>query len=138
MTAALVRTPSLHDAELKAVAVDHVALIARLDFRLEDGALHYAELRGLKAFRCEDLTLQNVVNRVLQSSRGMFSSKELEDWIGWVTSLSESTSWLSQQRMQEWLSACAKGTLDVIVFEPSAGAQVVAVCEQLVVQRSAL
>jgi len=122
----------MHDAELTAVGVDRVNLIARLDFRLEDGALHTAALRGLKAFRCEDLTLQNVVSRVLQSSQGALSSEELDYWVTWVTSLSDASSWLSEQGKQDWLNACASGALDVIVFEPSAGAQVAAVCEEFV------
>lgn len=123
---------SLHDAELVAIAVDRANSIARLSFLLQDGALHIAELRGLKAFRCEDLTLQNVVSRALQSSQKQLSSEDLDYWVMWVTSLSDASSWLSEKHKQDWLTDCMSGTLELVVFEPSAGAQAVAVCEQFV------
>lgn len=123
---------SLHDAELVAVAVDRHKAVACLDFCLEDRSRHVVELRGLKSFRCEDLTLQNVVNRVLRSSSKEFSAEYLAYWTIWSTSLSDSVSWLSEQRRQEWIDAYASGALELVVLEPSAGAQLAAVCEKLV------
>ena len=123
---------SLHDAELVAMAIDRSNSMARLSFRLESGALHTVELRGLKAFRSEDLTLQNVVSRVLQSSKKQFSTDDLTHWITWATSLSDAASWLAGQRKHDWINNCANGALELVVFEPSAGAQIAAVCDQLV------
>ena len=57
----------LHDAEVIAVAVDRLSGVARLDVRQEGGVLRSVELHGVKAFRSEDLTLQNVVSRILRS-----------------------------------------------------------------------
>lgn len=121
-----------HDAEIIAVAIDRLSGIARLDLRQEDGALHIFELQGLKAFRSEDLTLQNVINRVLQTSMGQLSGKEAERWLTWATSLSDAGSWLSAERMGEWRAACESGDLDLVVVEPSAGAQIAALCERVV------
>lgn len=123
---------SFHDEELMTVSVDRTRSIARLEFRLEDGALRTAELHGLKAFRGEDLTLQNVVSRVLQSSQKEISTAGLEHWITWVTSLSDADSWLNEKRKHEWFDSCVSGSLDLVVFEPSAGAQFVAVCEKII------
>lgn len=122
----------LHDAELITVAVDRTNSIARLSFRQEDGALDTVELLGVKAFRCEDLTLQNVVSRVLLSSQKNISPDGIVHWITWATSLSDAASWLNEQRKQDWLNDCAGGTLELVVFEPSAGAQIAAVCDQVV------
>ncbi len=119
----------LHDAELIGVEVDRVGEFAKLTLRLEGGDRRQVELRGLKAFRGEDLALQNVVSRVLRSSRGEVSGDDLDRWLTWATSLSDSRSWLSEQRKTEWHSACTSGELELVVFEPSAGAQVVAICE---------
>lgn len=123
---------SLHDGELVTMSIDRAQSIARLEFRLEDGTLRIAELRGLKALRGEDMTLQNVVSRVLQSSQKEISADGLEHWIIWATSLSDTGSWLNEKRKREWLGLCASGALEVVVFEPSAGAQLVAVCEQFI------
>lgn len=122
----------LHDAEIIAVAVDPLNGRARLDFRLENGLLRSAEFQGLKAFRSEDLTLQNVVSRVLRSSKGQISRQGMEHWLQWVTSLSDADSWLGDERKREWLTACEDGTLELLVIEPSAGAQIAALCERLV------
>lgn len=122
----------LHDAELIAVAVDRLRAHARLSFRLESGALHLVELHGLKAFRGADLTLQNVVSRILRSSTGQLEAEALEYWLLWVTSLSDVESWLSHERMRDWRAACEAGTWELVVIEPSAGAEIAAVCERLV------
>ena len=123
---------SLHDAELVAMEIDRSNSRAILSFRLENGALHTVGLHGLKAFRCEDMTLQNVVSRVLQSSKKQFSTEDLSHWITWATSLSDASSWLAGQRKHDWINDCAGGDMELVVFEPSAGAQIAAVCDQLV------
>lgn len=122
---------SLHDAELVAVAIDRTNSFASLSFRLESGAFHTVKLRGLKAFRGEDLAIQNVVSRVLQSSKKQFLADDLAHWITWATSLSDTASWLVTQRKQDWINECASGALELVVFEPSVGAQIAAICEQL-------
>jgi hypothetical protein len=122
----------LHDAEVIAIAVDRLSGIARLNLRQEDGVLRAVDFYGLKAFRSEDVTLQNVVSRVLQSSTGQFSEDVLERWLVWVTSLSDAKSWLSEERKREWHAACGTGRLELVVFEPSVGAQIAVLCERLV------
>lgn len=67
----------LHDAEVIAVAIDRLSGIARLDLRQEDGVPRSVELHGVKAFRSVDLTLQNVISRVLRSSTGQLSGEAL-------------------------------------------------------------
>lgn len=122
----------LHDAEVLALEIDRLGGVARMSFRKEDGTMLSAELQGLKAFRCEDMTLQNVVSRLLRSSKGQFTKEDLEHWLQWATSLSDASSWLSAGRKQEWLDACQSGGLELVVVEPSAGAQIAALCERVV------
>jgi hypothetical protein len=124
---------SLHDGELVNLSIDRSSSIARLSFRLESGQLHTAELIGLKAFRCADLTVQNVVSRVLRSSDKALTVEGLNYWLDWVTSLSDAPSWLSDVRKQEWLNQLNQGGLDLVVFEPSAGAEVAGVCERFLI-----
>ena len=123
----------LHDAELIGMVVDRINEFARFEFRLENGALRSAQLDGLKAFRSEDMTLQNVVSRVLRSSKGEIARERIEHWLVWATSLSDADSWLSDQRKREWLDACGDGALELVVIEPSAGAQIAAVCARITV-----
>ena len=123
---------TLHDAEIVAVAVDRLNGVACLSLRQEDSVACSLGLYGLKAFRCEDMTLQNVISRVLRSSAGEISGKALEYWLKWITSLSDADSWLSDERLLDWRSACEAGNLELVVLEPSAGAEVAALCERLV------
>jgi hypothetical protein len=122
----------LHDAEIVAVAIDRLNACVRLEFRLESGQIRRGVFRGVKAFRSEDVTLQNVVSRLIRSSRGQLSREAHEHWMQWVTSLSDTGSWLSAERKREWLDACKDGGMELVVIEPSAGAQIAVVCEQLV------
>jgi hypothetical protein len=128
---------SLHDAELIALSVDHTSSIARFDFRLVDGEYWTAELQGIKSLRGADLSIQNVVSRVLQSTMQDLSVEDLTYWVTWSTSLSDANSWLNEQRRSDWINALRNGLLELIVFEPSAGAEIAAVCERFqLVQRA--
>lgn len=119
---------NLHDAELVVVSIDRVNAVVRLAFRLENASHYTLELQALKAFRCEDLSLQNVVSRVLQSVDEQLSSAELDYWINWVTSLSDASSWLSEQQKRDWLRDIGEKIINLIVFEPSAGATLAVIC----------
>lgn len=120
---------SLHDAELAQVSIDRGNWRVRLDFRLESGIQRTVQLEGVIAFRGEDLILQNVVSRVLRSARGDLSKDAIDLLLTWVTSLSDAHSWLDVQHKSELLAECENGTLDLVVFEPSAGAQLVVLCK---------
>ena len=120
---------NLHDAEIIGLSVERRIQYARLDFRLDDGASRSVELKGLRAFRCEDLTIQNVVSRLIVSDQANISREDMTYWIDWVTSFSDTGSWLNGQHKVEWLTACENGTLKLVLVEPSAGAQIAAVCE---------
>lgn len=120
----------LHDSEIVKISVDRRTQNGKIDFLLENGQLGSISFIGLKAFRCEDFTLQNVINRVLRSSRNEITRENVDYWFQWVTSLSDSSSWLSENRKKEWISSCDLGKLDLIIIEPSAGAQIVVLCER--------
>jgi hypothetical protein len=122
---------SLHDAELISVEIDRSHSYAKLIFKMENGETKSVELQGVKAFRSEDLILQNVVSRLLCSSWGDIADDHLDRWLIWATSMSDSSSWLSDQHKDEWRTACIAKTLKLLVFEPSMGAQIVAVCDDL-------
>lgn len=123
-------TLGLHDAELIELAIDQADARVTLNFKLENGTLRQAKIQGLRAFRGADLTFQNVVSRVLRASRGEIAREDLDRWLTWGTSLSDTSSRLSDQCRSEWIDAFAAGTLELVVFEPSAGAEIVAVCDR--------
>ena len=125
---------SLHDGELLTVSIERAKSVVHLGFRMEDGSMRGVELQGLHAFRIENLTLQNVVSRLLRSSCKEIPTVEFDHWITWVTSLSDASSWLDERHRQEWFDSFISGALDLVVLDPSVGATLAAVCERIVIK----
>lgn len=121
-----------HDAEIVSIDMDRENSVCRLGLSHEGKKRSSLELFEVVAFRVEDFGLQNVVNRILTTTAKDFSEDDLNHWLEWVTSLSDASSWLRPERKREWIEALNDGRLELVVFEPSAGAQIVAVCRRAV------
>lgn len=78
------------------------------------------------------MTIQNVVIRVLQYSLEHFTDADADHWISWATSLSDAGPWLLDSRRRQWMNDLKGGQLELLVVEPSAGAQIAAVCRSTV------
>lgn len=124
---------NLHDAELIRISIDRGNWSVRLEFRFEDGVQRSVHLERVVAIRGEDLILQNVVSRVLRSTRGDLSKDAIDRLLTWVTSLSDAHSWLTEEHKRKLFAECTNGTLELVVFEPSVGTEIVAVCRNFVV-----
>lgn len=122
---------TMHDAEIVAVAIDRKNGQVRLHICHENGAASDLVFRGVLAFRVEDMGIQNVISRVLRSARDDLESVDLERWLAWVTSLSDSRSWLKDAVRIDWLDAIRSGRLEATIIEPSMGAQIGVVCSQI-------
>jgi len=120
----------VHDAEITSIKMSRLNSACRLGLSHADGKQSTVELVGISAFRVEDFGLQNIVSRVLRSASQDFSLDDLNHWLGWVTSLADAPSWLRPEKKREWVAAVTKGDLELVVLEPSAGAQIAAVCER--------
>jgi hypothetical protein len=121
----------IHDAEISLVAIDREKAICRFEFLHNKKNCSILNLSGLRAYRVQDFVMQNVVSRVLTSSTSDFSIEEIKYWIEWATSLSDAGSWLKPGKLDTWLAAIDAGKLKLLVFEPSAGAQIAAIFEQM-------
>lgn len=123
---------NIQDFEVTAIRVDRPAALATIELRAPEGGRHALILSGVKAFRVEDLVMQNEVGQVLRSGgRGRIDDTEIGRWIIWATSLSDARSWLYEEKRTEWVQLCLSGALELVVLLPSVGAQIVAVCERV-------
>jgi len=120
----------LHDAELYSIDINRKNSILKLKFELNHDKHIIISLKGVLTFRCEDLTCQNVVSRLMQSSMYNFNSEDLVYWIKWASSLSDAEMWTSQEIRNKWLADIKNEILELIVLEPSAGAQFAAICKK--------
>lgn len=120
-----------HDAELVEFFLNQEKQVIKLKFRHENGEFTSAELINVHAFRGEDLVLQNIISRVLIYSLGDISKNHLASHIEWVGNLSDCKSWISKKSQKIWHDMMLNGLLDLVIFEPSAGIKIVAVCEKI-------
>lgn len=125
------REVSLHDAEIVSVSMDRGTSVYRFGLSRVAGRCCAVELFGVRAFRAKDFVLQNVVSRMLRSSVEQFSSEAIEYWVTWVTGFSDTDSWLKPDSKHRWLASLNEGKVELVVFEPSLGAQIAAICERL-------
>lgn len=121
----------LHDAELHALSIDRQAWSVSLCLHSEEGVSYTLIFQRVVAVRCTDLLLQNVVSRVLSSKVTAFDAEQLSFWVDWVTSQSDAPSWLDTQHRNELVAACQSGSQELLVFEPSCGAQIALICESV-------
>ncbi|WP_051743601.1 hypothetical protein [Paraburkholderia fungorum] len=128
---------SLHDAEIVSIGMDRGTSVYRIGLSRVTGQLCTVELFGVKAFRAEDFVLQNVVSRVLRSTARQFSTEEIDYWVTWATSFSDTDSWLKPDSKHHWLAGFNDGRLELVLFEPSIGAQIAVVCDRLLFRPSA-
>ena len=88
------------------------------------------------ALRVSDFSIQNIISRVMFSSNNDFSEQGLISCLSWVTSYSDSKSWLKQEKLLDVMKSLQSGTSELIVFEPSAGAEIACVCKKTIMQIS--
>jgi hypothetical protein len=119
---------NIQDFEITAIQVDRLAALVTIELRAPEGSRHVLTLSGVKAFRVEDLVMQNEVGQILRSSGGRIDSTEIRHWIIWVTSMSDARSWLYEDMRTQWVQLCLSDALELVVLLPSAGAQIAAVC----------
>lgn len=124
----------LHDAEIISIGMDREHSVCRVDFSHHGGERSLVKLFGVLACRAEDFVLQNVVSRMLRSKAKDFSMEDIDYWIAWATSLSDASSWLKAESKNEWRTAINDGKFELVVFEPSAGAQIAVICERTTIE----
>lgn len=121
----------LHDAELKRIDIDAKSQIIQLEFCLENGRRKILKITGVRAFRAEDLIMQNIISRILLHSHGDIGEDGLGFYIDWVAALSDCKTWFDEQTKSGWQEQIRANSLELIVFEPSAGAQIVIICKKI-------
>ncbi|WP_156957772.1 hypothetical protein [Paracidovorax oryzae] len=116
----------MHDAEIISLGIsdDKKNITILTEFQ---GVKEFILLKGVVAFRVEDFSIQNVIERILIIPNEVCDDEFLNYWINWATSLSDAGSWLSPEVKEDWKMKIKAGDRNMVVFIPSAGAQIAAV-----------
>lgn len=120
----------LHDAEL--IGLDSGDAPARLKIKLrttEDIDLSITFEQCIH-YRATDFTRQNIISRVLVFNEKSPPDEAIGSLIRWLTSLSDSTSFLTESKLAELIQAVYSGKLSLVYVEPSCGAEVAILCQK--------
>jgi hypothetical protein len=121
----------LHDAELTTLSVDRHAGTACLGFQDVDGSQVFVRFEGIHTLRIADVRIQNVVSRFLMTPSGRFSGAEAWDTLVWTFDYGGPPDHALLQAKIDG------GEYRLVWLNPSAGAQVGVVCNQVSIDRIA-
>jgi hypothetical protein len=120
-----------HDAEFVRVDSASKQRELSLSFVLSNGEVKNLILMECEFFRVLDYTSQNIVSRVLILHGASSDRSFLTDRLIWAASLSDAPSFLSAERCSNLLMEIEASKLVLFLLEPSAGAEVVALCKSV-------
>ncbi|UPG87608.1 hypothetical protein L2Y94_09725 [Luteibacter aegosomatis] len=109
-----------HDVELTGVEkVDPGGVV--LSFAFPQGERRKLQLHECEFLRMSDFVSQNVVSRMMVITGKNISRSFVEDRLAWATSLSDSSSFLAEERMVTIVGQIMAGRRSLLVLEPSWG-----------------
>ena len=123
-----------HDSELVTVDVLNGKQSLALGFNTVDNKLQTFHFAGLAGFRITNFIQQNVVSRVLMFPGHPFSTEQLNYWINWALSVSDTDKLLTAVALKSITERIQKGELLLFVVEPSWGAEAAIICKSIAVQ----
>lgn len=128
---------------LKELSDYHDLLIVGIKYDDKERTLHLyfestcvsSEIRllGCEYFRVVDFVPRSVVSRLITISGKTSSEGAIEDEAIWVTSLEDSASYLNQEGLSRIIGAVKSGEASIFRLEPSWGAEVVAICREILI-----
>lgn len=122
---------SFHDAELLSVTHDRARSELRTTFALRGDNVRAITCEGIHALRAADIIRHNVVSRVLLSSWHRFAEGELAAKVNWANSLDGTEVRLGSPSMTRYETSIASGDWNLLVIEPSYGAEIVVICDRV-------
>lgn len=120
-----------HDAEFIRIDSASKQQDLSLSFVLSNGEEKNIILLECEFFRVLDYTSQNIVSRILILHGASSDRSFLEERLIWASSLSDAPSFLNTERCSNLVMDIEASKLVLFLLEPSAGAEVVALCKRI-------
>lgn len=120
-----------HDAELTSVEVNRGSKEVLLKFKLASDVFQSISFRNVTLFRATDFIMQNVVSRLHLFEGREVDVSRIASYLKWVSSLNDSSSFLSDDNMEKNVHKIRGGVLKMLVLEPSWGSEIVMVFETM-------
>jgi len=123
-----------HDSILRSIDTNEAESSLSLLFQLTDGSTRKILLKGCEIFRIVDFTKQNITSRLIKYNGAGVDTVDISEKLTWATSLSDASSFLSQQALTSITNRILDGNASVLYLEPSYGAEMVALFSELLEQ----
>ncbi|WP_061145886.1 hypothetical protein [Caballeronia arvi] len=120
--------PGSHDAEFVGITYAHDNATAQLHLLHAGVEQSILILSGIRHLRLNDFGLQNVVSRILVSTKHAFSVEEIREYVQWARSQHDFRSILDGAQLQDLVPAIATRKAILLVVEPSVGAELLCLC----------
>lgn len=127
---------SFHDHEVLAVAYDPAQETLCLRIRSPSGDIVELKLQGCSQFRVNDFIRQNVISRLTLRTGPDLEQASLRRSLSWVTSLTDSQSFLTVVAEQRIAQELFQQKLILLECIPSYGAEIVALCRSFELVRT--
>jgi hypothetical protein len=124
---------SFHDAEIVAIETDRHAKSVTLRFVLDDRSIRRVDIADVSHFKATDFIAQNVVSRIEVSTPESIPSQDIHHWIGWVTTLSDGSSFATSQEVSSIAQRVVQGELVLFVVKPSWGTEIAIIGKSYIV-----
>lgn len=118
-----------HDAEVMGIDFSAAPTSLYISFRLQDGSRTNLRLVNVLFFRVVDAGMQNTVLCLRAHSGDHCKPDLIREMLMWVTSTSDSNSYLSAQKCEEIVESVRSSTLTVVEIVPSVGLEAIVVCD---------
>ncbi|MDR6633744.1 hypothetical protein J2X72_002544 [Phyllobacterium sp. 1468] len=117
-----------HDAEVIKIEINSGDL--HISVNTVDNKVKNIKLIECKLFRVNDFIHQNVISRILPI--GIDSNDEgILEKISWATEIGGDSPFMDVKSIKGLLNDIRSGSLLLVYFEPSWGAEIVAVCRKI-------
>lgn len=122
-----------HDSEISSIEIMMSDNEMRISLLMPSGIRACLEIKKIRFARINDFVMQNVVSEIRISKFYKFSEDELKELVNWSNSFSDVEIELTPDSMRKCLEDISNGRLQVLVIEPSRGAEAVIVAEGIFV-----
>lgn len=117
----------IHDAEIIGIYSKDSEKIS-VNIKTNPQTVVQLEFEDVRLFRFTDFVHQNIISRLLFINSVDYSQSDIEYYLKWVTSLSDSDSYLKQDSIEKIINQINSNELQLVYFEPSCGVEAVIVC----------
>jgi hypothetical protein len=126
----------LHDANFYAVTILDNPRSLLLGIKSESSESLSLVLKGCRRFRIVDFSSQNIVERILISRGSKIDRVNLKECLEWMTASVDSGPLISLEEIDSLAEKIIANELMLVNLIPSFGAELIAVCEQIVNENS--